>query len=231
MKTEIHVDAIAAAHRAAGWIAEVIANTLAMKEYFVLALSGGTTPLPMLRRLAQESIDWRRVHIIQVDERVAPADSPDRSFKQLQDVLLCRVPIPSAQVHPMPVESANLAAAAHSYARLLAALAGTPAEIDLIQLGLGADGHTASLVPGDAALDVSDVDVAVSAIYHGRQRMTLAFPAINRARHILWLVTGEDKADALVGLVAGDPRLPASRVRPERALLLADRPAAVNVKV
>jgi len=231
LKTEIHADATTAAHRAAAWIAELIANTLALKEHFVLALSGGSTPLPMLRRLAHEAIDWRRVHIVQVDERVAPADSPDRNFKQLQEVLLGRVPVPSAQVHPMPVDSTDLAAAGHRYARLLATLAGTPPKIDLIQLGLGADGHTASLISGDAALEVNDVDVAVSAPYQGRQRLTLTFPAINRARHILWLVTGEDKADALAGLVAGDHRLPGSRVHTERALLMADRAAAARVKL
>ena len=129
----------------------------------------------------------------------------------------------------MPVEEIDLGLAAQDYGRLLVSLADAPPRLDLVVLGLGADGHTASLVPGDAALDIRDADVAVTAPYQGRRRMTLTFPVINRARHILWLVTGADKAEMLARLVQGDPALPASRVRRASALLLADRAAAAHL--
>ncbi len=228
---EVHGDAAAVARRAATWIAQVAGDALARRDRFVLALSGGRTPLPMLHCLADQALDWRRIQVVQVDERVAPSHSPDRNLTQLQAALVGRVPLPAAQLHPMPVEDADLAAAARRYARLLASLAGAPPLLDLVQLGLGADGHTASLVPGDVALAISDADVAVTAIYQGRRRMTLTLPIINRARHILWLVTGADKADVLARLLRGDPALPASGVGRRQALLLADRAAASGARV
>jgi 6-phosphogluconolactonase len=228
LKIEVHADAAAVSRRAAAWIAEAASEAISQRDRFALALSGGNTPRQMLRLLATEIIDWRKVHAVQVDERVVPIDSPDRNLMHLRDTLLARVPLPAAQVHPMPVDDADLAAAAERYGRLLARLAGSPPILDLVQLGLGADGHTASLVPGDAALDVIRADVAVTAAYKGQRRMTLTFPIINRARRILWLVTGEDKAEALARLVQGDPSLPASRVSREPALLLADRAAAAR---
>jgi 6-phosphogluconolactonase/glucosamine-6-phosphate isomerase/deaminase len=130
----------------------------------------------------------------------------------------------------MPVEDADLDAAAERYARVLASMAGYPPIFDLVQLGLGADGHTASLVPGDRALDIADADVAVTAPYQGRRRMTLTFPTINRARRILWLVTGADKAHAVARLARGDPSLPAGRVAREPALLLVDRAAGAHLE-
>ena len=96
----------------------------------------------------------------------------------------------------------------------------------LVHLGLGPDGHTASLVPGDPVLDITDADVAATGSYHGRRRMTLTFPTINRCRLVLWLVTGGEKAAALVRLREGDRSIPASRVRQDRSLVLADRAAA-----
>ena len=223
LQIEILADAEAAARRAAGWIAGIARDAVAERARCVLALSGGTTPLPMLRVLATV-LDWRQVHVAQVDERVAPPDSPERNVAQLRATLAGH--LTAAQLHPMPVDAADLAAAAAAYGRLLRDLAGVPPQLDLVQLGLGADGHTASLVPGDAALDIADADVAVTGPYRGRRRMTLTFPAINRARHILWLVTGADKAEVLARLLQSDPALPASRVRTTSALLLADRAAA-----
>jgi len=226
LKIEVHADAAAVARRTAAWIAEVAREAIAQRDRFVLALSGGNTPWQTLRLLATEPIDWSKVNVVQVDERVVPIDSPDRNLTHLRDTLLARVPLPAAQVHPMPVDDADLAAAAERYGRLLARLAGSPPLLDLVQLGLGADGHTASLVPGDAVLDVTRADVAVTAAYKGQRRMTLTFPIINRACRILWLVTGGDKAEVVARFVRGDPSLPASRVSREPALLLADRAAA-----
>ncbi|MBS1191926.1 MAG: 6-phosphogluconolactonase [Rhodocyclaceae bacterium] len=225
LKIEVHADAAAASRRAAAWIAEAAVQAIEQRNRFVLALSGGSTPRQMLRILAAEAIDWRKVHLIQVDERVAPLGSPERNLTQLRDALLVHIPLPEGQIEPMPVENTDLAAAAKRYGRLLVRLAGSPALLDLVQLGLGADGHTASLVPGDAALEVSRADVAVTAPYNGWRRMTLTLPIINRARRILWLVTGADKAEAVARLVQGDPSLLASRISRESALLLVDRAA------
>lgn len=229
LKIEVHADATAVSYRAATYIAECAKQAIAQRNRFVLALSGGATPRQMLGILPAETIDWRKVHLVQVDERIAPLGSPERNLTQLRDALLVHVPIPEGQVEPMPVDDANLAAAAKRYGRLLIRLAGSPALLDLVQLGLGADGHTASLVPGDAVLAVSRADVAITAQYNGWRRMTLTFPIINRARRILWLVTGADKAATVARLVQGDTSLPASRINRESALLLVDRAAAVRL--
>jgi 6-phosphogluconolactonase len=131
----------------------------------------------------------------------------------------------------MPVESPDLEAAAARYATLLEEIAGAPAVLDLVHLGLGPDGHTASLLPGDSALEVSDRDVALTGgVYQGRRRMTLTYPVINRARGILWLVTGAEKVPMLARLRAGDRSIPGGRVRQDRARLMADR-AAVGPEV
>lgn len=229
LQIEAHADAAAVACRAAAYIAKCARQAIAQRNRFVLALSGGSTPQQMLGILATETIDWRKLHLVQVDERIAPLGSLERNLTQLRDTLLDQVPIPEMQLAPMPVDDADLAAAAERYGRLLVRLAGSPARLDLVQLGLGADGHTASLVPGDAALQVSDADVAVTATYNGWRRMTLTFPIINRARRILWLVTGEDKAEAVMRFVQGDPSLPASRIIRRSTLLLVDRAAAVRL--
>jgi 6-phosphogluconolactonase len=160
---------------------------------------------------------WDKVTIFQVDERIAPEDDPDRNLTQLQRSL---PPGGAADVRPMPVWAEDLEAAAAMYAESL------PDQLDLVHLGLGPDGHTASLVPGDEALSVQDRDVVLTGPYQGRRRMTLTYPALNRARQILWLVTGEDKVDALRRLRAGDQSIPAGWVSTENALVLADVAAA-----
>jgi 6-phosphogluconolactonase len=148
----------------------------------------------------------------------------------LQESLLEHAPLPPEQIYAMPVESVDLESAAKQYAATLAKIAGSPPVLDLVHLGLGPDGHTASLVPGDAVLEVNDADVAVTGIYQGRRRMTLTYPIINRARRVLWLVTGSEKAGMLTRLREGDPSIPAGRVNQERALVLADRAAAGQLK-
>jgi 6-phosphogluconolactonase len=193
---------------------------------FILAVSGGHTPWLMLRALAGEPVPWPEVHLFQVDERVAPAGDPDRNFTHIRDSLLTHVPLRPEQVHAMPVEASNLEAAAESYARLLREVASSPPVLDLVHLGLGPDGHTASLVPGDPVLDVTDTDVALTGVYQGRRRMTLTYPLINRARRILWLVTGVEKAGPLLRVRAADASIPAGRVHQEQAVVLADREAA-----
>jgi 6-phosphogluconolactonase len=180
----------------------------------------------MLRALAGEDVPWDRLQLFQVDERVAPDGDPDRNWTHLRASLLDHAPLRADQAHAMPVESPDLAAAAAQYARLLGETAGQPPVLDLVHLGLGPDGHTASLVPGDPALDVTDADVALTGVYQGRRRMTLTYPVLNRARRVLWVVTGGEKAAMLGRLRAGDPSIPAGRVRQDRALVLTDRAAA-----
>jgi 6-phosphogluconolactonase len=225
LKIEVLADAAKASQRAAAWIAELAEQTISLRGHFVLGISGGSTPRQMLGMLAAEVIDWRKVDLVQVDERIAPLGSPDRNLTQLRDLLLARIPLPAEQFHAMPVDASDLAAAAERYVQLLARLAGTPPRLDLVQLGLGADGHTASLVPGSAAIDVRDTDVTLTPAYQGWRRMTLTVAAINRARHILWLITGEEKASALKGVIEGDPLLVASSIDRDPALILADRAA------
>jgi len=229
VKIEVYPDDEAVARRAAAVIADAARAAVASRGRFVMAVSGGHTPWLMLRALAGDALPWSEVHVVQVDERVAPAGDPDRNLTHLRDSLLDHATLAPDHVHPMPVEATDLERAAAQYARTLQEVAASPPVLDLVHLGLGADGHTASLVPGDPVLDVSDADVAVSRPYQGRRRMTLTFPVINRARLILWLVTGGEKAQALVQLRNRDRSIPGARVHQDRALVLADRAAAVRL--
>ncbi len=227
MKLEILGDAEQVARRAASVVAEEARAAVAERGCFSLAVSGGSTPWKMLAALAQEKVPWRHVHLFQVDERVAPAGDPDRNLTHLEESLLARAPLPKEQLHAMAVEDADLEAAAQHYARELEAVAGAPPALDLVHLGLGPDGHTASLVPGDPVLDVADRDVALTARpYQDYRRMTVTYPLLARARRILWLVTGSSKVEMLERLRSGDPSIPAGRVRSDRALVLADRAAS-----
>ena len=226
MDFEVLKDADSVAQAAAKLIAADAREAVAARGRFTFAVSGGHTPWIMLRALAEENVPWPDVHIFQIDERVAPAGHADRNLTHLQESLLQRAPLNVEQIHAMPVEADDLEAAADRYAKTLGEFAGAPPVLDLAHLGLGPDGHTASLVPGDAVLNVTDRDVAVTGVYQGRRRMTLTFPAINRARRILWVVTGSEKVEVMRRLREGDASIPAGRVRSDRALLLADKAAA-----
>jgi 6-phosphogluconolactonase len=226
MKIETFPDAETAARAAAIFIAAKSRAANIAQGRFVAALSGGSTPWLMLRALAREEVPWNAFQIIQVDERIAPAGHPDRNLTPLQENLLGHTPMRLEQIHAMPVEAQDPEAAAARYARTIADLAGAPAVLDLVHLGLGADGHTASLVPGDPVLDVTEADVALTGTYQGRRRMTLTYSILNRARQVLWLVTGTEKAAALQHLRAGDVSIPAGRIRRDTAVVFADRAAA-----
>jgi len=226
MKIEIFRDADAVAQKAAEIIATESRAAVKARGRFIVAVSGGHTPWQMLRALAEEEVPWKDMHVVQVDERVAPAGDPDRNLTHLRESLLQHAPLRSEQIHAMPVESPDLEAAAKRYAAALQEIAGSPPVLDLVHLGLGPDGHTASLVPGDPVLNVTDSDVALTGVYQGSRRMTLTYPILNRARRILWLVTGKDKISALGRLREGDPTIPAGRIQAASALVLADQAAA-----
>ena len=226
MKIEILPDADAVARKAAEAIAADARASVLARGRFVMAVSGGHTPWQMLRALANEDVPWEDVHVVQVDERVAPEGDPDRNLSHLYESLLEHAPVRREQIYAMPVEVPELETAAERYAGTLRSIAGSPPVLDLVHLGLGPDGHTASLVPGDPVLNVTDSDVALTGVYQGRRRMTLTYPMLNRARSVLWLVTGKDKVTALARLRAGDVSIPAGRIQRGNALVLADQAAA-----
>jgi 6-phosphogluconolactonase len=231
MSTDIDVevppDGAALAARAADRVAERLAKAAADRGRAALAVSGGSTPLPFFEELAQRAVPWEAVHVFQVDERVAPPGHADRNLTGLRATLLDRVPIPPGNVHPMPVEEPDIEAAAAAYADELRSVTGGGG-LDVVHLGVGDDGHTASWPPGDPVVDAT-ADVAVVGPFNGRLRMTLTPPAVNRAGWILWLIAGAAKAPVVARLLAGDPALPASRVRRHDVTLLADAAAGTGL--
>jgi 6-phosphogluconolactonase len=222
MKIEVLENADMAAQKAASIIAEEAREAVALRGRFILAVSGGKTPWKMLRALADEDVPWEGIHIFQVDERIAPEGHPDRNMTHLRESLIGHAPILPERIHAMSVEGKDPVAAADGYAMTISDIAGSPAIIDLVHLGLGYDGHTASLVPGDPVLSVTNRDVALTGIYQGRPRLTLTYPVINRARKILWLITGSEKREMLQRLLDGDLSIPAGRISQENAMVLAD---------
>ncbi|MBA2272354.1 MAG: 6-phosphogluconolactonase [Actinobacteria bacterium] len=231
LRLELEPDAGALAFRAAGIVAAQAQASIADRGAFAVALSGGSTPAVMLDHLARRDLPWGRIHVFQVDERIVPDGDSDRNATDLLEHLVGRIEIPPDNVHLMPVTAPDLAEACRSYAGELAAPTGSDGRLDLVHLGLGGDGHTASWPPGDPVADAGDVDVVVVGPYRGHRRMTLTPPVVNRARRILWLVSGESKADAVEGLVAGDSRLPASRVATGNATLVLDQAAASKLEL
>jgi 6-phosphogluconolactonase len=220
LAVEVLPDADAVAERGAQVAAAAAAVAIATRDRFTFAVSGGRTPWAMFANLYGR-LPWEKVTIFQVDERIAPDGDPDRNLTRLQRSL---PPGGAADVRPMPVWAEDLDTAAAMYAEAL------PDQLDLVHLGLGPDGHTASLVPGDPVLAMLDRDVAVTDVYQGHRRMTLTYPSLNRARQILWLVTGDDKVDALRRLRAGDQSIPAGWIATTNALVLADAAAAGSAK-
>jgi 6-phosphogluconolactonase len=230
MNIEVFQHADEVARRAAAFVAASARSGVEARKRFTVAVSGGQTPWAMLRALGEEDVPWAGFHILQVDERVAPAGDPDRNLTQLRGSLLSGVALDPERIHAMPVEARDLEAGASRYSKTLQELAGTPPVLDLVHLGMGPDGHTASLVPQDAVLEVTDAEVGLTGLYQGHRRMTLTYPALNRARQILWLITGEGKADMLLRLRDGDESIPAGRVNREHAVVFADRAAAAKLK-
>jgi 6-phosphogluconolactonase len=226
LAVEVLPSADAVAARAAELLAGYVAEDTAAGGAATLALSGGRTPQRALERLAALELLWDRLAVFQVDERIAPLGHVDRNRTQASAALAAPLLRHPASFRWMPVEEADLDAAARRYEQALRAAAGSPAVLGTVHLGLGPDGHTASLFPGSPLLEGSSRDVAVTEPYLGRRRMTLTLPLLNRARRILWIVTGADKRAALAGLVAGDASVVGSGVRRVGALVLADADAA-----
>jgi 6-phosphogluconolactonase len=229
MRIEVFADAGAVARQGAAFVAAEARAAVAARGRFVVAFSGGTTPWQMLRALAEQEVPWQGMQIFQIDERVAPPGDPDRNLTHLRESLLSHAPLRPEQIHPMPVEEGDQNAAAAHYAETLRQFAGTPPVLDLAHLGLGPDGHTASLIPGDPVLNVTDADVAATGVYQGRRRLTMTYPLLNRSRRILWLVTGASKVDMLLRLRDGDPSIPAGRVSQDQGVVLADAAASARV--
>lgn len=229
MKLEVFDDPDAVAHAAAATIAGDARAAVTARGRFIMAVSGGHTPWIMLRALAGEEVPWKDVHVFQVDERIAPAGDPDRNLTHLRASLLEHAPLPPEQIYPMPVELPDLEAAAKQYAQTLEKISGSPPVLDLAHLGMGPDGHTASLAPGDPVGNITHADIGLTGVYMGRRRMTLTYPVLNRSRRILWLMTGSEKVAMLPRLLEGDTTIPAGRISRDQAVVLADKAAAANV--
>jgi 6-phosphogluconolactonase len=218
IELEVAGDERAAARRAAELIAAAGAEAAGERGAFELAMSGGRSPWAMLAILGElEAMPWDRTELFQVDERVA---APGDEARNLTHMVLGLSMDHQVALRPMPVTQRDLDAAARDYEASL------PERFDLVHLGLGPDGHTASLVPGDPVLEVSDRRVAITGDYQGHPRMTLTYPTIDDARRIVWLVTGPDKRAPLQQLLAGDESIPAGRVRNDDVIVVADEAAA-----
>lgn len=232
MKIEVLANDDAVAKAAAVVIAAAAQEAVAARGIFTLAVSGGKTPWAMLRDLASEEVPWSQLHVFQIDERIAPEGDPDRNLTHLHESLLGNAPIPKENIHAMPVNAMNPVEGAREYERTLQELCGNPPVLDMAHLGLGPDGHTASLVPNDPVLEVTDRDVALTDpvnLYQNRRRMTLTYPMINRSRKILWLATGAAKIPMIVRLKAADHSIPGGRITQNDALLLTDTAAAAGL--
>ena len=214
------VDAVARA--ACRTVCDAAATAVAERGRFLLGLSGGRTPGVMVRQLRNAAIPWEATWVVQVDERVAPDGHADRNLTMLHQSLVVEGPLPETHLLAMPVTDPDLDRAARQYAAQLEGLAAVPFRLDLVQLGLGDDGHTASLIVGDLLDESATALVAVSGVYQGRQRLTLTLGAINAARQRLWVVTGESKRQAVTQLLAGDSSIPAGHICQEHAVLITD---------
>ena len=232
LKIEVLANDDAVAKAAAGVIAAAAREAVAARGVFTLAVSGGKTPWAMLKDLASEEVPWSQVHVFQIDERIAPEGDPDRNLTHLHESLLGNAPIPKENIHAMPVNAEDPVDGAAEYEKTLQEICGNPPTLDMAHLGLGPDGHTASLTPNDPVLEVTDRDVALTDpvhLYQNRRRMTLTYPMINRSRHIMWLATGAAKIPMIVKLKAADPSIPGGRISQENALLLTDTAAAAGL--
>ena len=214
IRVEVLRDPGSVGEHAADLIAEAVRRVISQGRRFTWAISGGATPVPMFRGLGALALPWHQIDTWQVDERAAPPGDPDRN-RSLQAKALPAEALDG--IRWMPVEDDDLETAAARYAATL------PDRFDVVHLGLGADGHTASLVPGDPVLDVQDRDIAVTGVYEGRRRMTLTYPGLSRAERAIWVVTESEKRDAVRKLIAGDRSIPATHISVSDQVLVTDQ--------
>jgi len=225
MKTEIFPQAAQVAARAAAYLELGIRDALTHQKSFSLAISGGRTPWEMLKILSKADLPWQRINLFQVDERVAPDGHPDRNLTQLFQAIAGTAMVTQLRIFPMPVLAEDLEEGCRDYIKVLDEVSEGKG-LDIIHLGLGIDGHTASLVPGDGVLEVQDRMVACTQnTYQGRIRMTLTYPLLNSAKQLLWIVTGSEKKEMVQRMLQQDPSIPAGSIRQENALLLVDQAA------
>ena len=228
MKTEIFPQAEQVAARAAAYLEQEIRDALTYQKSFSLAISGGRTPWEMLKILSKVDLPWQRINLFQVDERVAPDGHPDRNLTQLFQAIAGTAMVTQLRIFPMPVTAEDLDASAQEYTDVLNEVTEGKG-LDILHLGLGSDGHTASLVPGDGVLEIKNRLVACTQnSYQGRIRMTLTYPLLNAAKQILWIVTGSEKKEMVQRMLQQDPSIPAGRIQQENALLLVDQAAMVG---
>ncbi len=225
MKTELFPTADQVAAGAAAYLEQEIRDALTHQKSFSLAISGGRTPWEMLKILSKADLPWKRVNLFQVDERVAPDGHADRNLTQLFQAIVGTPMVTQLRIFPMPVLAEDLEEGCREYTQVLDEITDSKG-LDLIHLGLGSDGHTASLVPGDGVMEVQDRLVACTQnTYQGRIRMTLTYPLLNAAKQLLWIVTGSEKQEMVKRLIQQDPSIPAGSIRQENALLMVDQAA------
>ena len=225
MKLEVFPTPEAVAQKATKIIAELAQERIRSTGTFLFAMSGGTTPWKVLRQLADTTLTWEAIELFQVDERIAPAGDPQRNLTKINENLLNPIAPLQAQVHAIPVELSPPESAAEKYAQSLRERCGNPPILDLIHLGLGEDGHTASLLPGDPARK-SLAPVTVTMQYQSLRRITMTYPTLNAARQRLWIITGARKRSMLERLYHDDSRIPAGLVERRNSIILADKEAA-----
>lgn len=229
MEIRTFQSADAVAKEAAIYIADRIRESITKKGFFTMALSGGRTPWEMIKELATEDLPWEKVYLFQVDERIAPDGHPDRNLTQLFNTIQGTKLMTRLNIFPMHVITENLDQACDEYANHIKRITES-GRLDLVHLGIGTDGHTASLIPGDAVLEENDKNVALtSTSYQGRYRMTLTYPLINQAEKILWIITGEEKAEMLNRLLHQDPEIPAGKISQNHAIVLTEEVASVKI--
>jgi 6-phosphogluconolactonase len=225
MITEIFPTADEVAARAAAYLEQEIREALVHQPAYSLAISGGRTPWEMLKLLSKADLPWQRVNLFQVDERVAPDGHADRNLTQLFQAIAGTPMMTQLRIFPMPVLAEDLVEGCQEYMQVLDEVTAGKG-LDLIHLGLGSDGHTASLVPGDGVLEVQDRPVACTQhLYQGRIRMTLTYPLLNSAKQLLWIVTGSEKKEMVQRMLQQDPSIPSGSIRQENALLFVDQAA------
>jgi 6-phosphogluconolactonase len=225
MKTELFPTADQVAAGAAAYLEQEIRFALTHQKSFSLAISGGRTPWEMLKILSKADLPWKRVNLFQVDERVAPDGHADRNLTQLFQAIAGTPMVTQLRIFPMPVLAEDLEEGCREYTQVLDEVTEGKG-LDLIHLGLGSDGHTASLVPGDGVMEVQDRLVACTQnTYQGRIRMKLTYPLLNGAKQLLWIVTGIEKQEMVQRLLKQDPSIPAGKIRQENALLMVDKAA------